>query len=83
MRRERSASASVCARPTPGSSRIPSVFATAQGQRADLAQHLGQVGKVTLTTDEAIRLRWQVAGQDRDRGLHGPSGNHALESGNI
>ena len=51
----------------------------AQGQRPDLAQQLGQLGQVTLTADEAVRLRWQVAAEYRGGGLHGPSGSLTLE----
>ena len=54
---------------------------TAEGQRADLAEEPGQLGKITLTTDKAVRLRWQVAAEDRGGGLHWASGDLTLERG--
>src|SRR5207342_2867355 len=62
--------------------RLADTAEAAERQRADLAQQPGQLGQVTLAADEAVRLRWQVAGEYRGSGLHGPSGSLTLELGN-
>ena len=62
--------------------RLADTAQAAERQRADLAQQPGQLGQVTLAADEAVRLRWQVAGEYRGSGLHGPSGSLTLEFGN-
>jgi hypothetical protein len=53
----------------------------AQGQSTHIAKQPGQLGEITFTADEAVRLRWQVAAQESGGGLHWPSGDLTLERG--
>ena len=62
--------------------RLADTTRATEGQGADLTQQPGQLGQITLTADEAVRLRRQVAGEYRGSGLHGPSGSLTLEIGN-
>ena len=62
--------------------RFADATGTAQGQGTHIAKQPGKFGEITLTADEAVRLRWQVAAQESGGGRHWPSGDLTLEGGN-
>jgi hypothetical protein len=59
--------------------RFADAAGTAQGQGAHIAKQPGKFGEITLTADEAVRLRRQVAAQESGGGLHWPSGIRRLK----